>query len=529
MPTASPSLLHSLLSALCLLTFAFPLHAQTQPAPPKFNAAGITTAAQLQQEIMAAKRPKSDKWSLSLPPNDFQGYRHIDYIVVAELTDAGLALPVPDFHKRVYYTCGNTHDSGYEFLQKQLCPALVLNGYWPSDADHPPTQVIFFAWGVHKRMEAAGNTDNGVDVSANSNDIIDLLTRAKTVGGEKFADEFARALAGQLEWSETSASSQNGPLRHYAERYRVTKAPLVQEIFNNCYYLIVYSLDFEAFSKNQKKLLWITRISTTHITTPSQGLSLGARLPIMMNDGGYFCGRETDSPEIMMQFPYKNTGVPISDKMVAPYISGSSSPWGLLGRSPKIVEIEAGERTLPPKVTLPKSGAAALPARIYASDWVDQKPVPKGIQAVPTYMEEITPQGTQEGSANITFVVETDGTVGDIEVMKASPNSYGAECVKAIAKWRYSPAMLNDQPVRCRMIKHFDKTHPQGSEPSSANQSTENPKTQRRPADTRPSIQISVPEAEVVEYISGTTSPSGTVAPATSGTCATHPETFDKK
>jgi len=523
MPTASPSLLHSLLSALCLLSFAFPLHAQTQPLPPKFKAAGITTAEQLQQEIRAAKRPKSDKWSLSLPPVDFKKYQQIGYIVVTELTDAGRALPLPDVYKPVYYTYGGTHDNEYKFLPKDLTVALASNGYLPSDADHPPTQVLFFTSGMHRRMEATGNADNGGDVSVNSNDIIDLLSRARTVGGEKFADEFARALAGQLEWSGTSDSSQNSSLRRFAERddaarYNDTKA-VVQALFHDWYYLLVYSLDYEAFRNNQKKTLW-----TTHISTPARGTSLEATLPSMGYYGSYYFGRKTDGPEILKRPTGTSPSIQIGKVEVVEYTSGSIFSSGTVGQSPKIIEIEAGER----KSDAAAPDAAAPAARIYALVDVDQKPVLKE-KSKSAYVVEYMPPDTRERSADITFVVETDGTVGDIKIIRATPNGYGAGCVNDVAQWKYSPAMLNGQPVRCRMTAHFDKTHPQGSEPSSANQSTENPETQRRPADTRPSIQISVPEAEVVEYISGTTSPSGTVAPAASGTCATHPETFDKK
>ena len=340
-PPALPRAALALLAAN-LLAFAFPLHAQTRPSPPKFNAAGITTAAQLQQEIMDAKCPKSDKWPLSLPPDSQQKNWYIYYAVVTELTDAGQALPVPDFEKPVYCilhfvgqqddlkTYGWTHGGVSEFLQKQLTTELAPNGYRPSDADHPPTQVLFCVRSAHNRMETARNTDNGLDVSANSDDIIDLLTRAKAVGGEKFADEFARALAGQLEWPGTSGSTQDGPLRCFAERDDTTRS-LVYEIFNDCYYLTIYSFDIEALRNNQKKALWTTRISI-----PVRATSLEATLSLMSNSSAYYFGRKTDGPEIVRIRSIRTAAMPISmpEPKVVEYITGTTSSSGTVAPAP---------------------------------------------------------------------------------------------------------------------------------------------------------------------------------------------------
>ena len=173
-------------------------------------------------------------------------------------------------------------------------------------------------------METTENTDNSgndnsVEVSAKSDDLIALLSRAKTVGGEKFANEFARALASQLEWLGTSNSSQNGPLRRFAEhdettRYTDTKA-VVHALFNDWNYLLVYSLDFEAFRNNQNKPLWITRILTSAQDTSSERTQA-----IMVNNGAYFFGRETDAPVILRKRTYR-IDLPINGPNVVEYIT----------------------------------------------------------------------------------------------------------------------------------------------------------------------------------------------------------------
>jgi len=315
-----------------------------------------TTAEQLTQQIKAAKKPQSDKWHLSLLPVGLQKNPQIDYTIVTEMTTEGKKLPAPSVDKPVYYyphaqgqhdvgdAYGGTKDIPYEALQKQLDNALTSNGYRPCDDQHQPTQVFFFVWGMHNRIDpmpdpdsddsdsgdssdgsdATSTSDMGGDVSmsADDQDIMNLLGRAKTIGGQKFADEFATALADQLQWAGNTDYESNGPLRRFATRDDDTEA-LVYEIFNDCYYLIVYSLDAEALKNNQRKILW-----TTHISTTSQGVNFQQTLPIMINNGAYYFGRESDGIQIVRKRAYKNANVDIGEAQVVEYISGSTSTSG---------------------------------------------------------------------------------------------------------------------------------------------------------------------------------------------------------
>ena len=349
------------LASLSIIHFAFSIVSAPQARAASSKSKPIT-AEQLEQQLKAAKKPKSDKWKLSLLPVGLQKNPQVDYTIITEMTDAGRKLPEPSFTKPVYYVphsvgqkdvgdaYGGTKEVKFEFLKKQLDNALASNGYRPYAEGTPqPTQVLFFSWGMHNRIvpleepeqtdenstdTGDGSGDTSVDasaldtggaltaVSADSNDIINLLGRAKTIGGNKFANEFATALADQLAWSGNTDYESNGPLRTFAERDPDTEA-LVYAIFNDCYFLIVYSMDAEALARKERKLLWTTRISTT-----SQGVSFEQTLPIMISNAAWYFGRPTDTPEIIRRKAYRDGRVDIGDLQVVGFETGSTAATG---------------------------------------------------------------------------------------------------------------------------------------------------------------------------------------------------------
>jgi len=357
--------------SLCLLA-SLALHspllinpASAQPAS-KSAASDISiagTADKLMEQLKAAKKPKSDKWKLSLLPVGLQKNPQIDYTIVTEMTDSGKKLPTPAMDKPIYYyphaigqhdvgdSYGGTKDIPYDYLKKQLDNALASNGYRPVDDDHrEPSQVLFFVWGMHNRIDpmpdpdsddsdsgdsgdgsdATSMSDMGGDVSmtADDSDIMNLLGRAKTIGGQKFADEFATALSDQLQWAGNTDYESSGPLRRFATRDDDTEA-LVYEIFNDCYFLIVYSFDAEALKNNQKKLLW-----TTHISTTSQGVNFVQTLPIMITQGAYYFGRESDGIQIVRKNAYKSATVDMGELQVVNYLSDTTAASGTAAIKP---------------------------------------------------------------------------------------------------------------------------------------------------------------------------------------------------
>jgi len=409
----------ALAAATLALAIAPALHAQNIPVP----------ALKPLPELKAAKKPKSDKWSFSLLPIGLQKNPKVDYAIFTEMTDAGRKLPEPSFANPVYYFSHATgqHDAGdasggtktipYQKIEQILNTSLASNGYHPADAQHPPTQVLFFTWGMHNKIEiladdsAVGSQDvtdalDGLDPSEASPDEIqqaieksdiprtiasaissddvrkaleNIVARARIVGGEKFAVEVVKALsaagissgsiAGDVIPVIVDALSQGDDDINLAEVVSQSFSAELERAFdvhnfrafstdtnvvetlcyavrNDCYYLLVTSFDAEALARKQRKILWITRI-----TTVSQGLNFEQTLPIMINNAAYYFGRETTVPEIVMKRAYKNASVDIGEAQVVEYMTGTSGTTTATGTASPA----ATGTTRPPPEGNPKS------------------------------------------------------------------------------------------------------------------------------------------------------------------------------
>lgn len=349
-PCSAPPVTLCALALALALTLAFPLHAQNAKAGAKNNGAKNSG-----DEIKAAQKPKSDKWKLSFLPVGLQKNPQTDFTIITEKTDEGRKLPEPSFDKPVYYishsigqrdvggSYAGTHPIEYKYLENQLNKALASNGYRIADPGHSATQVLFIAWGMHNRIvepETGGDdigegsvmTDDGevADIGGDSmvqsytvdmNDIKNLLSRAKVIGGKKFADEFALAVSDQLAW--TNDLRARGPLRTFAERNDITES-LVDQVFEDCYYLLVTAMDFEALKHNERKILWTTKISTT-----ARGLDFAATMPNMIENAAYYFGREMTVPDIVTKRSQKKGTVTIGEATVEEYyMTGTTVPSG---------------------------------------------------------------------------------------------------------------------------------------------------------------------------------------------------------
>ena len=75
---------------------------------------------------------------------------------------------------------------------------------------------------------------------------------------------------------------------------------------------------------------------------------------------------------------------------------------------------------------------------------------------MPTLIERVSPKYTADamrariqGSVWIECVVQTDGTVGDLRVMRSLDRHFGLdeEAIAAAKRWRFRPGMLHGKPV----------------------------------------------------------------------------------
>lgn len=53
------------------------------------------------------------------------------------------------------------------------------------------------------------------------------------------------------------------------------------------------------------------------------------------------------------------------------------------------------------------------------------------------------------GTATIRFIVTHDGRVIDVTVIQATHPSFGDAASRAVAKWKYDPAIKDGQPIAC--------------------------------------------------------------------------------
>jgi TonB family protein len=97
--------------------------------------------------------------------------------------------------------------------------------------------------------------------------------------------------------------------------------------------------------------------------------------------------------------------------------------------------------------------ALAAPA---AGAWVpcEQKgltaPVPIRRDA-PAYPEAVRAMGI-EGAVEVALTVLRDGSVGWVRVVRASPRGYFEQAAsEGVRRWRFRPALLDGEPVECRM------------------------------------------------------------------------------
>lgn len=310
------------------------------------------------KEVKAAAKPKSKKWGFSLLPTAFQRNPLLDFTIVTELTDEGRKLPPPSFDKPVYYKAvsvgyhvegqnyGNQNPMLFEQLQDKLLNALASNGYRLADKDHPATQTLRFVWGMHNRLDDlddmfpdAGGTgdEDGDDEDFPDPNALNLgggyritnenypnvMSRAKIVGGMSFARDLDKAIREQR---SSALRGAMGPFNRFLQRDDTT-ASLVEQTFNDCYYIIVQAFETESLEKQRvRKLLW-----QTNMTTGAQGVSLEQTMPGLIDNGAYFFGRETKVPEIVTRRPVKEGKVEIGEATVEEYIvtpktSGTGAP-----------------------------------------------------------------------------------------------------------------------------------------------------------------------------------------------------------
>lgn len=234
--------------------------------------------------------------------------------VITECTDAGRRVAPPTAGEPAYFVAQSNgqHDFGQPLageptlaagtVQPQLEAALAADHYLPAPAGRAPALLVIFSWGLH------ANVGSDLEDPGYGN----LLDRAALVAGQKFAAELRSVLnqfdlsvaaTSQRPWGAqlpgmrptTPAILQDGfsPLESFRRRDLLT-ARLLEQISDDCYYVIVTAYDYAALARGERRLLWRTKLSTR-----AQGTALPDAVAALLRQGSGCFGRDMAKPELL--------------------------------------------------------------------------------------------------------------------------------------------------------------------------------------------------------------------------------------
>lgn len=123
--------------------------------------------------------------------------------------------------------------------------------------------------------------------------------------------------------------------------------------------------------------------------------------------------------------------------------------------------LAAGE-TVATFVRLPRAGqtqerAGASEAEVHAADTAGLT-APVVLRSVPTRYTADGMRAKIQGTVELVAVIEVDGTVGEVSVLKSLDPNLGldAEAVAAMKQWRFKPGILDGKPVRVLILSMLE-------------------------------------------------------------------------
>jgi protein TonB len=86
-------------------------------------------------------------------------------------------------------------------------------------------------------------------------------------------------------------------------------------------------------------------------------------------------------------------------------------------------------------------------------------PVQRASRAYPRYPEMARKAGVQ-GTVVLLIVIDREGRVGEIEVLRTPDPRFGFDlaAIEAVKQWRYHPALLGGRPVAVQASVTFEFT-----------------------------------------------------------------------
>lgn len=95
-----------------------------------------------------------------------------------------------------------------------------------------------------------------------------------------------------------------------------------------------------------------------------------------------------------------------------------------------------------------------MEAVVFEEGQTDQEAVPMSTTP-PPYPDRARELGV-EGELEVIFVVDIDGSVSSVEIVRSPHPTFASEARKVISKWKFKPAMNQGVPVRVRYRQVFE-------------------------------------------------------------------------
>ncbi|MEO7413701.1 MAG: hypothetical protein ABIZ81_10110 [Opitutaceae bacterium] len=201
-------------------------------------------------------------------------------------------------------------------LEAAMRKALAGNGYLDNPpAGQRPELLIVFNFGSHgtdPESAVIGGSEGSPPVTAGEllpivvSDLAlfkDVIARATLVAGESFARELKAALENEARNIQTNRIMERtgspihlpvspefgSPFQDFVRsgKNSSTVEHLAEMAFHTCYFVMASAYDYDAMEKNQKRLLWRTKM-----TVEAQGVSMEEIMNPLIANTGSFLGRE---------------------------------------------------------------------------------------------------------------------------------------------------------------------------------------------------------------------------------------------
>ena len=237
----------------------------------------------------------------------------LEVVTVTDTTQDGALLRPATPDNPVFYLAVNTgsHDFGgiiagdkqptSQEVIETITKVLAKQGYLPATDSHPPTLLLLWTWGTMNTEKIPGEDQQ--DPRSISR-LLRFMGAYKVGLGSQTADAFPEnSLASGLSIAGNAAQELNDLST------------------NNLYVAAIAAYDYQAVVRNERKLLWTTKISC-----PSRGHWLPEVLPSMLAIAGPNIGRETARPVVVNFMDKFKPDVEIGNPTVVEYLKGDKLP-----------------------------------------------------------------------------------------------------------------------------------------------------------------------------------------------------------